>query len=285
MHIKKKVAVGWLAVTVLSITACGQQAAEETAGIETSAENPFGHVHGLSFVESSQQLLLASHEGLFDVTDESIEKLSPTLDLMGFAEASDDLYYASGHPGPGSELPNPLGLVKSTDGGQTWEELSRQGESDFHAMTVSSEGIIGFDGTLRLTGDGEEWTEVEASFQPANLSAYVDSPTVLATTEGGIQRSTDGGLTWELSTDSPVLLLTTFADETTVAGVSPDGVIYISQDAGQTWEEAGGTTAAPSAMAASKEGESDLRIWVSTEQGIEYSEDGGASFTTTLRAG
>nr|WP_299168260.1 exo-alpha-sialidase [uncultured Arthrobacter sp.] len=236
-------------------------------------------------MESSQQLLLATHEGLFDVTDESIEKVSPTLDLMGFAEASADLYYASGHPGPGSELPNPLGLVKSTDGGETWQELSRQGESDFHTMTVSSEGIFGFDGTLRLTGDGEEWTEVEAPFQPANLSAYVDSPAVLATTEEGVQRSTDGGLTWELSADSPVLLLTTFADEATVAGVSPDGVIYTSQDAGQTWEEAGGTTAAPAALAATTEGENGLRVWVSTEKGIEYSEDGGASFTTTVRAG
>ncbi|WP_026543749.1 F510_1955 family glycosylhydrolase [Arthrobacter sp. 35/47] len=280
---KKKLAISWLAVVVLAVTACGQEAADETTGAGTSGDNPFGHVHGLSFEESSQRVLLASHEGLFDVTDEPIEKISPTLDLMGFAASSPDLYYASGHPGPGSDLPNPLGLVQSTDGGETWQELSRQGESDFHTMTVSSEGIIGFDGTLRFTRDGEEWTEVEAPFQPANLSAYAGSPTVLATTEEGVQRSTDGGLTWELPADSPVLLLTTFADEETVVGVSPDGVIYTSRDAGQTWEETGGTTAAPAAIAASKERETGLRIWVSTEQGIEYSGDSGASFTTTVR--
>lgn len=276
--------------TVLLLAACGQQAssqAEETPHNDETpqaTENPFGHVHGLTFNEDTAQLLLATHNGLFDVAADPIEKLSPTIDLMGFASAGPDLYYASGHPGPGVDLPNPVGLIESTDGGETWQELSLQGESDFHAMAVSEAGVIGFDGILRLTTDGEEWSEIETQIQPANLAASLGSPIVLATTEEGVQRSTDGGMTWTLPPESPVLLQTTFADTDTVVGATPDGVIHISQDAGQTWEETGGSTSQPSAITAAVE-EDELRIWVSTEKGIEFSDDNGASFTTTVQVG
>ena len=200
---------------------------------------------------------------------------------MGFAVAGPDHYYASGHPGEGSDLPNPMGLIESTDGGQTWQVLSRQGESDFHAMAVSSEGVIGFDGTLRLTPDGQEWSEVDEQIQPAHLAASPQDPVVLATTEPGVQRSTDGGRSWELPEGAPVLLVTGFADSDTAVGVDPDGAVHVSRDAGVTWEEAGGQTAQPAAVAAEVV-DGDLRIWVATEEGIEFSEDGGASFSTTV---
>ena len=52
-----------------------------------------------------------------------------------------------------------------------------------------------------------------------------------------------------------------------------------------SWETAGGATAQPSAVAASTEGEDGLRIWVATEKGIEFSDDAGATFSTTIPAG
>jgi hypothetical protein len=54
---------------------------------------------------------------------------------MGFtAGKGSGVFCASGHPGEGADLPTPLGLIKSVDGGKTWEQLARQGESDFHAL-------------------------------------------------------------------------------------------------------------------------------------------------------
>ncbi len=105
----------------------------------------------MSVNDDTSQILLATHDGLFDVTKQPASKIGGTNDLMGFTAGKDGIFYASGHPpGPGSDLPNPpLGLIKSTDGGQTWEKLSRQGESDFHALTTSKSGIIAFDGQLR----------------------------------------------------------------------------------------------------------------------------------------
>ena len=36
--------------------------------------------------------------------------------------------------------------ITSTDAGQTWTPLSRQGQSDFHALTASGRTVYGFDG-------------------------------------------------------------------------------------------------------------------------------------------
>lgn len=45
-------------------------------------------------------------------------------------------FFASGHPEPGANLKNPLGLMKSSDGGNTLEKLAFYGESDFHNLAV-----------------------------------------------------------------------------------------------------------------------------------------------------
>jgi hypothetical protein len=279
---------GLAAAAVLLVAACAPQntAKDPEPAQGAAGENPFAHVHGLAVDPDSQELLLATHNGLFTIDDAgSITSVGPTMDLMGFAVAGPDRYYASGHPGPDGELPNPLGLIESTDGGETWQELSRQGESDFHTMTVSGKGVVGFDGMLRLTADGEKWSEASDQLQPANLAATIDGAVVLATTEEGVQRSADGGRTWTLPANAPVLLMTAFADAKTAVGVTPAGEAYISRDAGETWEKAGGSTARPSAVAASADGEGGVKIWVATENGIESSDDGGTSFSTTVRAG
>jgi photosystem II stability/assembly factor-like uncharacterized protein len=125
---------------------------------------------------------------------------------MGFtAGAKQGVLFASGHPWPGSDLPNPLGLIKSTDGGKSWEPLSRQGESDFHALTAAKSGLVAFDGTLRTSPDGKTWSAPSAGFAPAALAADPTSDTVLATTQDGLQRSTDGGRTWALVPAAPII--------------------------------------------------------------------------------
>src|SRR2546429_5088264 len=50
---------------------------------------------------------------------------------MGFAATAQGAY-SSGHPAPESGLTNPFGLIRSRDGGKTWDKLGLEGESDFH---------------------------------------------------------------------------------------------------------------------------------------------------------
>ena len=281
LRTRKRAARTAAAVSVALLAAgCAQPAAETSGSAADTGAAPYGHVHGMSVDPQSGQVLLATHDGLFDVTTEDPEKIGPTIDLMGFSPAGNDHFYASGHPGPGSDLPNPAGLIHSTDGGKTWEPLSRQGESDFHALTMTRDGIIGYDGELRITGDLESWTTADTDLQPHNLAGTSLSPVVLATTEQGVQRSDDGGKTWDIPADAPVLLLTTFADEATAVGVAPDGSVQVSRDAGKTWQVSGGTVSGqPAAIAAAPGDDGKPQIWIATTAGVEHSIDGGATFS------
>src|SRR5690625_7411974 len=92
---------------------------------------------------------------------------------MGFA-AVDKGFYSSGHPGDDSNLPNPIGLQRSFDGGKTLKKIAFEGESDFHVMAVgfSSHDIIILneqknsklvEGIYLSEDNGESWIEVTAS--------------------------------------------------------------------------------------------------------------------------
>ncbi|MBT2521158.1 F510_1955 family glycosylhydrolase [Arthrobacter sp. ISL-28] len=267
---------------VLTLAAC-TPTAEQTAGASSTQQAgsglPSTHIHGLTVSGDTSQVLLATHDGLFDVTKQPASKIGGTNDLMGFTAGKDaGVFYASGHPGEGSDLPNPLGLVKSVDGGKTWEQLSRQGESDFHALTATKSGIVAFDGTLRTSPDGKAWKTVTADFAPAALAGHPDSDTVLATTPEGIQRSTNGGTTWTPVKSGPVIQFAAFAHPAEAAGVEPDGTVHYSADAGATWTRKGRIDGQVLAIAAVKGADGSPWIWAATADGIVVSTDGGTTF-------
>lgn len=265
---------------MFALSACSPSsgtAAPSPAG--TGSGLPDAHVHGLSVNSETGQVLLATHDGLFDVSKKPATKIGATNDLMGFTAAMDDgVFYASGHPGSDSTLPNPLGLIKTTDGGRTWEELSRQGGSDFHALTAIKSGIVGYDGSLRTSADGRAWKTVDTAFQPAALAGNPYSNTVLATTTDGVQRSTDGGNTWQLEKSSPVIQFAAFASANEAVGVAPDGTVHYSSDAGATWTRKGHVSGEAQAVAATTGTDGKPRIWVATSAGLVVSTDGGSTF-------
>ncbi|MCM0616569.1 F510_1955 family glycosylhydrolase [Paenarthrobacter sp. TYUT067] len=272
------------AALVLALAACTPANPPTTTApsIELSDEAlPSSHVHGLTVDPDTSQVLLATHDGLFDVTKQPATKIGRTNDLMGFTAGEDGVFYASGHPGPGSDLPNPFGLIKSTDGGQSWEKLSRQGESDFHAMTATKTGIIAYDGELRHSPDGKTWNTVAAMFAPAVLAGHPDSETILGTTTEGIQRSTDGGETWSLDKSGPVIQYAAFATPDEAAGVAPDGTTYYSADAGASWTKKGRVDGEVMAIAALKGADGSPWVWAATPEGIVVSTDGGTTFRPT----
>ena len=95
------------------------------------------HVHGLAYTADGKQLVIPSHHGLAIYGEGRWSKAAgPAHDYMGFAATRDNLY-SSGHPAPGSGLVNPFGLIRSRDGGKTWQKLGLEGESDFHLMAAS----------------------------------------------------------------------------------------------------------------------------------------------------
>jgi photosystem II stability/assembly factor-like uncharacterized protein len=204
---------------------------------------------------------------------------------MGFTVVGPDHYLASGHPGPGVDLPQPVGLIESTDGGSTWAPLSRQGQSDFHALTsLGPAGALGWDGALRRSADGRTWEQLAIPAEPHTLAAAPQGGTVLATTAAGLLRSADTGATWAPVADAPLLQVVTWAGDGTAAlGVDPAGTLWRSTDDGGTWQQLAQLGSSPHAVAAAADG-GKLRVLVVTDAGLLESTDGGQTFVTVLPA-
>ncbi|UZN04252.1 F510_1955 family glycosylhydrolase [Cellulomonas sp. S1-8] len=235
---------------------------------------PGAHVHGVGIDPEDGLVHLATHEGLFRYDASGPTRVGPVIDLMGFTVAGPGHFYASGHPGAGTDLPDPVGLIESTDGGETWTALSRQGESDFHALTASGARVVAFDGAaLQSTDDGKVWRDLVAPVAPFAMDVSPDGSTIVVTHQAGPVRSTDAGGTWDPVADAPLLQIVDWADDRTVVGVTPDGVVAVSADAGATWDEAARVEGAPHAVAAHRRAGGSLRVVVVTEDAVLDSVD------------
>lgn len=95
------------------------------------------HVHGLAYSADGKRLIVPSHHGLAVYREGKWSKApGPQHDYMGYAATKAHIY-SSGHPAQGSGLKNPFGLIRSKDGGASWDRLALEGESDFHLLAAS----------------------------------------------------------------------------------------------------------------------------------------------------
>lgn len=176
------------------------------------------HVHGLAYSADGKQLMIPSHHGLALYADGRWSKAAgPAHDYMGFA-ASREAIYSSGHPAPGSGLTNPFGLIKSPDGGKTWQKLGLEGESDFHLMAAS------------------HGTKAVYVFNPAPNSRMPAA---------GIHYTLDDGRTWKAAaakglTGQIATLAVHPADGRMVAAGTAEG-LYLSRDSAQSFQRLVGT--------------------------------------------
>lgn len=221
------------------------------------------HVHAVARDASTGQTLVATHEGLYVLGAGEPRRVGPVIDFMGFSVVGPKHYLASGHPGPGTDLPQPVGLIETRDGGQTWTVLSGGGESDYHALSAGGGRVVGFDGSLRSSADGRTWVPGDLSAEPRALAASPDGRVVLATTADGLMRSTDGGVRWSAVPGAPLLFLVQWAGGGSVAGLDTDGFVQLSRDGGTTWQRSGVEAGAVQAIGASGTGEG-LSVFAAT---------------------
>ncbi|GAA1459398.1 hypothetical protein NE857_26620 [Nocardiopsis exhalans] len=240
------------------------------------------HVHGVGVDPGSGKVLVASHAGLFTVpapdrlTREATvpAHVGPAIDLMGFTVRGPDHYLASGHPEGDTDMPDPVGLIETRDGGRSWAALSLAGESDFHALASAGDLVVGFDGVLRSTEDGVTWTGLDPEVEAFDLAVSDDGSTVVATTGRGPVRSADGGAAFAVVAGAPPLALVDWVPGgETVFGVAVDGGVYRSTDAGGTWERTGELPGNPEALHADEDQlivVADLHAARSTDEGATF---------------
>lgn len=262
-----------LLVTLVRLGTGGDEDPAAASGAPVELE----HVHGLGVDPGDGQLYAGTHEGLIrlDDTGNATRVADRVQDFMGFTVVGPGHYLASGHPGPGQDGPPALGLIESTDAGETWQTLSLAGEADFHALEASAGRIYGSNaGQLLTSDDGVRW-EARASLGLADVAVDPENPDgLLATTEQGLARSTDGGRSFSLLPGAPLLLLVSWPLDGQVSGVAPDGTVWQSSDGGTTWQQRGQVPGQPEAMTASED-----TIFVAVTGGtVVRSDDGGVSF-------
>jgi hypothetical protein len=271
--------LGAAAVSALVLAGCG---ADPAAGGEGEAHVDGGdisleHVHGLGVDPADDALYAGTHYGLVRVSpDGELTRIADRVqDFMGFTVVGPEHYLASGHPGAGQDGPGNLGLLETTDGGQTWQTLSLAGEADFHALDAAGGMIYGYSGgRLLVSEDGFEWAD-RGPMRIADLAVDPTDPQrVLATTEGGLVGSEDAGKTFTAVSDAPLLVLVDIDDGGSAAGVAPDGTVYASTAGGRTWAERGTVGGAPAALTVDGE-----EVYVAVDGAVLASTDGGETFT------
>lgn len=208
------------------------------------------HIHGLGIDPADGNILyIATHGDFYQSRNGGppVKVDEQRADYMAFnAPYSQGIpLYASGHPETGGNT----GLIKSTDGGKTWQQVAKVLEPpvDFHAMGVSKSDpnlIIGFDsagrGLFKTIDAGQNWQKLEF---PEYISALTISPSdsnvIFAGTGRGIFVSNDGANTWtKLGQYDGQLVFALSFDENGVLYASTDGAVLVkSSDLGQTWEK------------------------------------------------
>ena len=275
-------------VTAMVVWLVQRPAAQQQDPAAASFPDPgLVHVHGLGVDPADGVLYAATHMGLFRLPDsqtgQPVRVADRWQDTMAFTVVGPNQFLASGHPDLREDKPVLLGLIESGDAGQTWQPLSLEGRSDFHALQPAGQTLYGYDSTaerLLITQDRRRW-EDRAKLALDALAVDPTNPQALlaATPKGQLRRSTDGGRSFSPVPGAPRLTALAWPPSGPVFGTSRNGTLLASQNRGRTWQTIGKLDGAVDALSAT-----DARtVHAATATGIYSSTDGGATFTLRYR--
>ncbi|MGQ0546723.1 MAG: F510_1955 family glycosylhydrolase [Betaproteobacteria bacterium] len=168
------------------------------------------HAHGLGYSADGSNILIPNHHGIAVYSAGRWSTLpGPANDYMGFV-VTRDFIFTSGHAAGSRGAANPLGLMRSTDGGRSWTRLGLEGQAEFHFVAAGyfSNSLYVYNaepnplmprpGIYRMTGDRlVGWRGAAGRGLRGELGMLTAHPTlsgtVAAAATEGLYLSRDGG--------------------------------------------------------------------------------------------
>lgn len=248
------------------------------------------HVHGLGVNPSDGTLYIATHHGAFRLgSDRKVERVGDSYqDTMGFTVAGADRFLGSGHPdaeGFRRGQPPRLGLIESTDAGDTWRSVSLSGEVDFHGLAFVHNCIYGWDsgsGRFMVSPDGRTWETRSALPLRSFAVDPADAAHIVGSGPAGLLESRDGGRTWPAK-PGPGLAVLSWHGDVGLVGISENGAVHRSADAGATWSVAGQLAGSPQALLVTTDAWYAAAADEGGTTGIYRSNDGGRNWELYYR--
>ena len=249
-------------------TAQPAEPSEPVAPADGGGASPF--IGSISVDPGDGTIMIGTGLGLYRLAagERRAERIEGTLDTpegAGTVSANLELLHtgpgellASGHPAAG-ELPEDLGLIRSSDHGDTWEAVSGLGEFDWHVLEHSRgllAGVPAESADLYASADGGTSFERggvaptppdDVAVDPADPERWV------AASAEGIATSNDGGASWRPREPVPGALLA-WAESDGLFRVDQGGMSWVSRDGGESWEERGDAGGSPSTLDAGADG-------------------------------
>ncbi|MFE7061620.1 F510_1955 family glycosylhydrolase [Sutcliffiella sp. NPDC057660] len=227
-----------ISILIVGCSSKGQNNNEEYFIV--AKEETINHIHGIGYLGDKKELFIATHHGLLRFSEGKWYKTSRNNhDYMGF-QATDEQFFSSGHPELGSDLKNPLGLIKSKDQGDSMEKIAFYGEIDFHYLAAGykSHTLYVFneqENSLKIglhysVDEGQTWeTGSMKGFSANSIGNISTHPTV----SENVAISTNKGLFISSNFGNEFKLLTSSSPVTTVE-YQEESLIYFILENNET---------------------------------------------------
>jgi len=270
------------------LAGCGGGKEETFQGVPFEDPGPI-HVHGLGLDPQTGTLYIATHTGLWQLPEGQAKATRITdrrQDTMGFTLVRPGLFLGSGHPDlreAEPDLPPLLGLIKSSDNGQTWQQISLLGKADFHVLRSSGSRIYGFDSThnllMRSDNGGTSWRKSKVPEPLLDLTIDPADPAhLVASGEVALYESKDAGGVWHLRGATPGYLAWPSAKRLYL--FDPQGRVQLSDSPAKRFKQLGSVGGELHAALVASESEMYAAIEGET---IKRSVDGGRTWQVRSR--
>ena len=222
---KFKVFMGLMSLIAV-MSACNKES--EPYAFDEVKNDTFEHLHGLGYIIGKPEIVISTHDGLYEYGNDGWKEAnSEKHDYMGF-QAIREGFFSSGHPEPGSDYKNPLGLIKSTDRGASFDKLRFYGEIDFHYLAAGYDSKAIYvlnemptkemsDGFYYTLDEGATWEKASMNgFQSdliSNLAAHPSRKEMIAVgSKDGMFLSKDYGENFSSVNDAKMVIYVTLTE-------------------------------------------------------------------------